>query len=45
MPGLSLRPGEAAGLLGVAQHICEIVFADLVREGRLRIGAGGSYLA
>ncbi|MGH9409352.1 MAG: hypothetical protein ACRD1V_07840 [Vicinamibacterales bacterium] len=44
MPGLALRLGDAAGLLGVGQHICEIVLADLVREGRLRIGTGGSYL-
>lgn len=44
MPGLALRLPEAARLFGLREGTCQIVFDDLVQQGRLRQGADGRYV-
>jgi hypothetical protein len=45
MPGLSLNLAEAARLFGLRETTCEVVFRDMVKEGRLRRSADGYYRA
>jgi hypothetical protein len=37
MPGLSLNLKDAARLFGLRDTTCRVVFADLVKNGRLRL--------
>jgi hypothetical protein len=45
MPGLSLNLTQAARLFGLRETTCEVVFHDLVRDGRLRRSPDGYYRA
>jgi hypothetical protein len=43
MPGLNLTLGQAARLFGIRDRTCQVVFEDLVRDGRLRRSHEGRY--
>jgi hypothetical protein len=45
MPGLSLSLPQAARLFGLRPTTCEVLFDDLVRQGRLRQRNDGQYIA
>jgi hypothetical protein len=45
MPGLSLDIKDAARLFGLRETTCRVVFADLLKSGRLRLSADGRYRA
>jgi hypothetical protein len=44
MPGLSLHLNQAARLFGLPLSTCEVIFRDLVAQGRLRRAHDGQYL-
>jgi hypothetical protein len=43
MPGLSLYLPQAARLFGLRDRTCQVIFDDLVREGRLRQSPDGQF--
>jgi hypothetical protein len=44
MPGLCLRPEQAARLFAVRVRVCEVVLHDLAEEGKLRRDWQGQYV-
>jgi hypothetical protein len=43
MPGLNLTLEQAARLFGIRDRTCQVLFEDLVRDGRLRRSTDGRY--
>jgi len=43
MPGLNLTLEQAARLFGIRDRTCQVLFEDLVRDGRLARSTEGRY--